>query len=61
VRRRCFVTDGLRLILPAYGAYAGGLNIRDRAYAGLFAHAPLIGALGTRRVHPIGWASTRGD
>jgi uncharacterized protein len=61
VRRRCFVTDGLRLILPAYGAYAGGLNIRDRAYAGLFAQAPLIGALGSRRVHPIGWASTQGD
>ena len=61
VRRRCFVTDGRRIILPAFGAYAGGLNIRDAAYAGLFAHAPLVGALGQRRVHPVGWRSTRGD
>ncbi|MBS0335138.1 MAG: ligase-associated DNA damage response endonuclease PdeM, partial [Proteobacteria bacterium] len=29
VRRRCFVTDAERLILPAFGAYAGGLNVRD--------------------------------
>jgi DNA ligase-associated metallophosphoesterase len=61
VRRRCFVTDGLRLILPAFGAYAGGLNVRDAAYAGLFAHAPLVGAIGSTRVHPIGWRSTRPD
>ena len=31
VSRRCFATDGRRLIMPAFGAYAGGLNIRDRA------------------------------
>jgi uncharacterized protein len=61
VRRRCFITDGLRIILPAYGSYAGGLNVRDIAYAGLFAHAPLLGALGSKRVHPVGWTSTRGD
>src|SRR6185369_13573333 len=37
VRRRCFITDGERAILPAFGAYAGGLNVRDEAFAGLFA------------------------
>ena len=36
VRRRCFVADGLRCILPAFGAYAGGLNFLDRAIGGLF-------------------------
>lgn len=25
VRRRCFATDGNRLVMPAFGAYAGGL------------------------------------
>jgi len=35
-RRRCFLTDGRRLILPAFGAYAGGLNARDPAIAQLF-------------------------
>jgi DNA ligase-associated metallophosphoesterase len=61
VRRRCFVTDGERLILPAFGAYAGGLNIRDPAYAGLFVRHPLAVALGARRAHPVGWWSTAGD
>jgi len=61
VRRRCFVTDGLRLILPAFGAYAGGLNVRDEAFANLFAAPPLAGALGKGRVHPVGWGSLRRD
>lgn len=31
----CFVTDGRRLILPAFGAFTGGLNVLDPAIAGL--------------------------
>ncbi len=45
--RRCFVTDGRRLVLPAFGAYTGGLNVLDPAFAGLFPQcftAHLIGA-----------------
>jgi uncharacterized protein len=61
VRRRCFVTDAERAILPAFGAYAGGLNVRDPAFAGLFARPPLAGALGRGRVHAIGWRSLAGD
>ena len=61
VRRRCFVSDGLRLVLPAFGAYAGGLNVKDRAFHGMFATKPLAGALGAGRVHPIGWGSLAPD
>ncbi|MGE5565192.1 MAG: ligase-associated DNA damage response endonuclease PdeM [Parcubacteria group bacterium] len=61
VRRRCFVSDGLRVVLPAFGAYAGGLNVRDKAFSGLFATRPLAGALGAGRVHPIGWTSLAPD
>ena len=61
VRRRCFVTDGLRLILPAYGAYAGGLSVRDAAFDGMWMRPPLVAALGTRKVHAVGWASVRGE
>jgi hypothetical protein len=61
VRRRCFVSDGDRMIVPAFGAYAGGLNILDKAYAGMFARPPLTGALGADRVHAVGWRSLRGD
>lgn len=35
VTARCFVTDGRRLVLPAFGAFAGGLNVRDSAIEGL--------------------------
>ncbi|HZZ35258.1 MAG TPA: ligase-associated DNA damage response endonuclease PdeM [Caulobacteraceae bacterium] len=61
VRRRCFVTDGERLILPAFGAYAGGLNILDAAFARLFRRPPLAAALGAGRVHAVGWRSLRPD
>ena len=61
VRRRCFATDAQRMILPAFGAYAGGLNVRDAPFTGLFARAPLAGALGRDRVHAVGWRSLTGD
>ncbi len=57
LRRRAFVTDGERLLLPAFGAYAGGLNARDPAISALFAGPPLCAALGDRRVHPLPWGA----
>ena len=36
VSRRCFASDGRRLVMPAFGAYAGGLNVRHRAFADVF-------------------------
>ncbi|MEJ1157084.1 ligase-associated DNA damage response endonuclease PdeM [Prosthecomicrobium sp. N25] len=54
VRRRCFATDGRRLVLPAFGAYAGGLNLLDRAYRGLFERTSLVAhLLGEGRVYPF--------
>lgn len=35
VARACFVTDGSRLILPAYGAYTGGMPADGPAISGL--------------------------
>ena len=61
VRRRCFVTDGTRMIVPAFGAYAGGLNILDPAFDGLFGGPVIAGALGQDRVHAIGPRSFRPD
>lgn len=60
-RRRCFVTDGDRLILPAFGAYAGGLNVRDTAFRGLLGPAKMAGVLGRDCVHPVPWRMLRGD
>lgn len=48
VRRPCFASDQCRLVMPAFGCFTGGLNVRDRAFAGLFRglafHAHLLGA-----------------
>ncbi len=61
VRRRCFATDGQRLILPAFGAYTGGLNLRDAAISPLFAKPPIAAALGKDLVHLIGWTRLVAD
>ncbi|WP_372707652.1 ligase-associated DNA damage response endonuclease PdeM [Brevundimonas sp.] len=55
VRRPCFVTDGRRGVLPAFGAFTGGLDVRDPAIAGLFAEPPMAAALGKHRVHALAW------
>ncbi len=60
-RRRCFATDGMRLILPAFGAYAGGLNLTDAAFAPLFRRPPLAVVLGRAKAHAVGWGSLVGD
>jgi DNA ligase-associated metallophosphoesterase len=36
VSRRCFAADANRMVMPAFGAYTGGLNVRDAAFADLF-------------------------
>jgi uncharacterized protein len=61
VRRPCFVGDGERLILPAFGAYAGGLNILDRAFAGLFTRSLQALVLGKKRVYPVVRSGLRPD
>ena len=36
VRRRCFAADAQRIVMPAFGTYTGGLNVRDAAFCDLF-------------------------
>ncbi len=36
VSRRCFAADKTRMVMPAFGAFTGGLNVRDAAFADLF-------------------------
>ena len=47
IRRRCFLTDGERMILPAFGR--------------LLRRHPLAAVLGRDRVHAIGWPSLEAD
>jgi len=50
VTGRCFAADARRLILPAFGAYAGGLDVLDPAIAGLFPGGCDVHFLGRERV-----------
>jgi hypothetical protein len=50
VSRPCFVTDGRRLVLPAFGAYAGGLDVTDPAVARLFPRGGRVFLLGQQRL-----------
>ncbi|WP_417487804.1 ligase-associated DNA damage response endonuclease PdeM [Maricaulis sp.] len=54
VRARCFATDGSRLIMPAFGAYTGGLNILDPAFERCFGQVPDALVMGRSRVYPVG-------
>jgi DNA ligase-associated metallophosphoesterase len=53
VRRRCFVSDGLRLVLPSFGAYTGGLDVREAPITSLFPGPFHAYMLGPRRVYAV--------
>jgi DNA ligase-associated metallophosphoesterase len=54
VERRCFACDGDRAVMPAFGAYAGGLSIRDAAFTKIFGALGFIAhVLGDARLHTI--------
>ena len=62
IRRACFITDGTRLVLPAFGALTGGLNVADRAYASLFTRRQFsVFMLGNDRLYPFTASRLVGD
>jgi uncharacterized protein len=50
VCRPCFVFDGRRLMMPAFGAYTGGLDVRDPAIHRLFPRGGRVFLLGKDRL-----------
>jgi len=54
MERRCFACDGERAVMPAFGAYTGGLNIRDAAFEKIFQTSGFMAhVLGDSRLHSI--------
>jgi uncharacterized protein len=54
MERRCFVTDGDRAVMPAFGAYTGGLSIRDAAFEKIFGTLGFMAhVLGDIKLHTI--------
>lgn len=54
IERRCFASDGERAVMPAFGAYTGGLSIRDVAFQKIFGATKVMAhVLGDNRLHAI--------
>ncbi|CAA2137831.1 ligase-associated DNA damage response endonuclease PdeM [Hyphomicrobium sp. ghe19] len=54
LRRPCFVGNRLRLVMPAFGAFTGGLNILDVAFEPLFGADGLdVWMLGHEGLYPV--------
>lgn len=54
IRRPCFVGNGRRLVIPAFGTYAGGLNILDAAFEPLFGNDGMsVWLLGQEGLYPV--------
>jgi DNA ligase-associated metallophosphoesterase len=53
VTRPCFMTDPRRVILPAFGAYTGGLAATDPALANLFPWGSRLFLLGKERLFSL--------
>ena len=51
--RRCFVTDGARIVMPAFGAYTGGLDVGDPALLDQFKRGFHAWMLGDGAVFPV--------
>jgi DNA ligase-associated metallophosphoesterase len=53
VTRPCFVADARRLLMPAFGAYTGGLDAGDPAVSGLFPRGARLFLLGRDRLFSV--------
>lgn len=53
VRRKCFVSDGRAMVLPALGALTGGLNVLHSAFEAIFPVGLTAYALGETRVYTL--------
>jgi uncharacterized protein len=62
IRRPCFIGNGRRLILPAFGAFTGGLNVLDEAFAPVFgAEGMHVWMMGQEGLYPIATRLLRED
>jgi uncharacterized protein len=62
LRRPCFVANGLRLVMPAFGAFSGGLNVLDEAFVPLFGDDGVaVWLLGQEGLYPVAPRQLRGE
>lgn len=61
IRRPAFITDGKRMVMPAFGAFTGGLNVLDDAFAPHFSKDHQVHLCGEHRVYRVPLKSLRPD
>ena len=62
LRRPCFIGNGRRMVLPAFGAYTGGLNVLDAAFEPLFGHDGFnVCMMGHEGLYPVATRLLRED
>lgn len=62
LRRPCFVGNGLRLVLPAFGSFTGGLNILDEAFEPLFGNDGIsVWMMGQEGLYPVATRLLKAD
>lgn len=61
VRRRCFAVDSERIVMPAFGAYTGGLNVMDEAFKPLFPGGLYALVMGRSKLYPTASQRLIGD
>lgn len=62
IRRACFVGNGRRLVMPAFGAFTGGLNVLDVAFRPLFGDGGMaVWMLGQEGLYPVATRFLTGD
>lgn len=62
IRRPCFIGNGRRLVLPAFGTYTGGLNVLDDAFLPLFGTDGFaVWMLGSEGLYPVATRQLTGD
>ena len=62
LRRRCFVSDGTRLIMPSFGAFTGGLNVTSAPFEDLFDRTSFTAwMIGRDEVYPVAGRRLRRD
>ncbi|MDB5412059.1 MAG: phosphoesterase [Rubritepida sp.] len=59
ITRPCFLATGQRLVLPAFGAFTGGLDVQDPAMSAFARGAQRVFLLGRERLHSASFEALR--
>ncbi len=61
IRRACFISNGHRLVMPAFGAFTGGLDVFDQVFQSVFPEPfTFVLMLGETGIYPVPYRGLKG-